>query len=103
MQAILTIIQHSPYARAYKYMDNIEQEEVERVLQENIVPWQVSLDFKFDLDRKWLSELTHEEVFVGENGPAVRCISISMRQTTVMHLIHFRSLWSHVLTPAIHK
>ena len=61
MQDIVTIIeQHSPYARAYKYMHNIEEEEAERerAIQEKRAPHQVILHFKRGPDRRRYNETT---------------------------------------------
>ena len=67
MQDVLTVMEeHSPHARAYKYMHDVEQEEERQAICENRQPRQVP---------------THDgiaAVFVGEDGapPAQRDITV---------------------------
>ena len=77
MQDVLTVMEeHSPHARAYKYMHDVEQEE-QRAICENRQPRHVTLHFKRGPD----NEPTHDgiaAVFVGEDGapPAQRDIIV---------------------------
>ena len=87
MQVIQNVMDEiSPYAVAYKYMHEVEQEEQISACTENRTPREVRLHFKRGPDQRRYNEPTHDEVaavFIGEDGapPANRDVVIYPKNT----------------------
>ena len=87
MQIIQNVMdESSPYAVAYKYMHEVEQEEQRSACTENRTPREVRLNFKRGPDQRRYNEPTHDEVaavFIGEDGapPANRDVVIYPKDT----------------------
>ena len=87
MQIIQNVMdESSPYAVAYKYMHEVEQEEQRFACAENRTPREVRLHFKRGPDQRRYNEPTHDEVaavFIGEYGapPANRDVVIYPKDT----------------------
>ena len=72
MQIIQNVMdESSPYAVAYKYMHEVQQEEQGSACGENRSPREVRLYFKWGPDQRRYNEPTQDEiaaVFIGEDG-----------------------------------
>ncbi|XP_058810192.1 uncharacterized protein LOC131675282 [Phymastichus coffea] len=87
------IRKNNPYAKAYKMMHEVEQEEIQRCKEQGVTPRQVTMAItrQVHLDKNTYNPSTCNEVamvFVGENGlpPAERDIVVHARHDRPMSL-----------------